>query len=680
MSLTMAFAATASAAPRSWKQAKAIAQQEAAKIGIPLDKGGLSIAKAKGQATPTDASYYVFAKDKGYVIVSGDDEMPDIVGYSATGTYDADNLPDNFAATLKAYDSLVKAVQRGDASALRTVEEAKALRAEKKSKAVEPLLGGIMFDQEAPYNNFCPVYNGDTLCVTGCTATAMAQIMAYYKYPAELLADIPAYTTKKLGYNMPAIQKGVAYDWDNILPTYKEGNYTKAQGDAVATLMLHCGCAVEMDYAEESGATVTAEEMVKYFGYDKELVQWVGRNAFTMKQWTDIIDRELQEKRPILYAGFTHAFGHQFVCDGADGNGLYHINWGWGGYRDSYFDLAILNSDKADNPSEDADGYSRYCRMIIGLTPDNGKVDEPLVTFDPIIASGTFHDYILWTKNKRSNASEAFTATINASFYNELEEDFTGYFAIGTMYANGEYQILRQSDKLTLGADKYFTFPFDITQAFEPGNVEIYYLYSTDNKTWKPCKWYDGVPFLLTVTDTEITEGSPIDMKLSFDRNLEYGKAAYATLEFTNNTNEEWNGLITLSMKNDQMENDTIVGSVYAILPVEKAVTKVTAITPKAGGHVKVYAKDGGKNVLAEWEYDVAGTTAVSSAAATKPSFSVVGGEGCITVKAAEAKDIAVYNANGTKVAGLSLKGGEQKSVALQPGVYIVNNAKVVVR
>ena len=176
---------------------------------------------------------------------------------------------------------------------------------------------------------------------------------------------------------MSAESKGQKYDWDNMLPNYSY-NYTKTQADAVAKLMLHCGKAVKMNYNKESGANVTPASLAKYFGYDSDLMLDLPRSSFTLAEWTALIDQELQARRPILYSGQTTAGGHQFICDGSDGNGLYHINWGWSGAGDGYFDITILNPSQGGiGAGNISDGFNRSCYMIIGIQPDNGKVDEP---------------------------------------------------------------------------------------------------------------------------------------------------------------------------------------------------------------------------------------------------------------------------------------------------------------
>lgn len=243
------------AGPRSFVQAQKIAENQASRLGIVID----SKARAKARAINGVDShlkqvvdYYVFPNgaDKGFTIVSGDDRMPEIVGYADSGTYDENQMTEGMAMFLDSYKAMVEAVKAGDPAALSLLNEHRAMTASPKraSAKVAPLLGQIQWNQGYPYNMMCPKYNGNDRSVTGCVATAMAQIMAFWKYPKKLMADIPAYTTRTNEISMPGISQGATYDWDNMLPRYVEGNYNNEQAEAVAKLMLHCGAAVEMDY------------------------------------------------------------------------------------------------------------------------------------------------------------------------------------------------------------------------------------------------------------------------------------------------------------------------------------------------------------------------------------------------------------------------------------------------
>lgn len=216
---------TAFALPRTFNQAKVIAERQAAKLGIKIDNKAVAKAPSiNGNVTTILSPYYVFpfGDDKGFVIISGDDDMPEIVGYADHGTYNADNMPTAMTAFLKNYCATIEAVKRGNTSAIKNIAEAKAMRANqtRTTTAISPLLGDIKWNQSTPYNNMCPKYDGTNVAATGCVATAMAQVMMYWKYPNELKTDIAQYTTYTKKIVMSAESKGQKYDWDNMLPNY----------------------------------------------------------------------------------------------------------------------------------------------------------------------------------------------------------------------------------------------------------------------------------------------------------------------------------------------------------------------------------------------------------------------------------------------------------------------------
>ena len=367
-----------SAKPRTFSEAQTIAKRYASYLGVTLSSASMEAAKSLNAPSPAGRplAYYVFpnAEGQGFTIVSGDDRMPEIVGYSTQGTYDANHLPDGYKTFLELYSGMVAAVCQGDSAASATLSESFRFRVSSVSRAkVSPLLGGRVWNQSAPFNDLCPM-DGAKRSFTGCAATALAQVMAYWKHPAALQADIPAYTTRTKRLNVPAIAAGEAYDWDNMIDNYN-GKYSQAQGAAVAKLMYHCGAAIQMDYTSSaSGGYYTLQRLAKYFGYDLETMVEIAREDYSLEDWMDILDAELAAGRPMLYYGNSSDGAHEFVCDGSDGSGFYHINWGWGGYQDGYFDITLLNPKKGGAGSGSADdGYSQDCRVILGIQPRNSE-------------------------------------------------------------------------------------------------------------------------------------------------------------------------------------------------------------------------------------------------------------------------------------------------------------------
>ena len=594
------------AGPRSFQQAKAIAEKQAALLGVTIDQKAMAKARkqgSKGEITLSQESYYVFpnANSKGFTIVSGDDRLPEIVGYSSQGSYDENNLPEGFISFMKAYQNLYNKVNLGDAEALKNLAEIKAWRNKKNasaasSSAVAPLLGNIEWDQTSPYNNMCPRYDSVHVAATGCVATAMAQVMAYYKYPKQLKADIPGYVNRWNGIPMeiPTItrEEGI-YDWDNMLPKYnKEANATQQQKDAVAKLMYHCGAAVQMNYGPESAASVSASKLAKYFGYDADLMMDLNRSTFSLDKWMQIIDTELAAGRPVLYSGQASDGGHQFICDGKDGEGLYHINWGWSGSQNGYFDLSLLNPEKGGTGSGNStEGYNRLCSMTIGIAPDNGVVDAPLATV-PDIKAMNYGFLDTTTKDHRLNPDEAFDFWLDYGLGNQTYQAFSGYAALGILQEDGSYRIVSQKAPINVrpipgeGMISIVDVNFHVTDAFEVGTVTLCPLYSKDGENWTLCDVPSSFPsVMLKITKTKMDVISPLTAQVTGPEKLETG--AYGTFQVTlsNLSDLEYFGYIDVSFSDKaEQVSAALARELYVSVPAHGSVTRSFNLLPKQAG------------------------------------------------------------------------------------------------
>lgn len=594
------------AGPRSFQQAKAIAEKQAALLGVTIDQKAMTKARkqgSKGEITLSQESYYVFpnANSKGFTIVSGDDRLPEIVGYSSQGSYDENNLPEGFVSFMEAYQNLYNKVNLGDAEALKNLAEIKAWRNKKNasaetSSAVAPLLGNIEWDQTSPYNNMCPRYDSVHVAATGCVATAMAQVMAYYKYPKQLKADIPGYVNRWNGIPMeiPAItrEEGI-YDWDNMLPKYnKEANATQQQKDAVAKLMYHCGAAVQMNYGPESAASVSASKLAKYFGYDADLMMDLNRSTFTLDKWMQIIDTELAAGRPVLYGGQASDGGHQFICDGKDGEGLYHINWGWSGSQNGFFDLSLLNPEKGGTGSGNStEGYNRSCSITIGIAPDNGVVDAPLATV-PDIKAMNYGFLETTTKDTRENPDEAFDFWLNYGLGNQTYQAFSGYVALGILQKDGSYRIVSQKAHINVdpipgeGMISVVDVNFRVNEAFEVGTVTLCPLYSKDGENWTLCDIPSSFPsVMLKITKTKMDVTSPLTAQVTGPEKLETG--AYGTFQVTlsNLSDLEYFGYIDVSFSDKaEQVSAALARELYVSVPAHGSVTRSFNLLPKQAG------------------------------------------------------------------------------------------------
>ena len=625
------------AGPRSFQQAKAIAEKQAALLGVTIDQKAMAKVRkqgSKGDINLSQESYYVFpnANSKGFTIVSGDDRLPEIVGYSSQGSYDENNLPAGFVSFMKAYQNLYNKVNMGDAEALKNLAEIKAWRnkiAQKKnaalsnsnassnaasshanasasaetSSAVAPLLGDIAWDQTSPYNNMCPKYDSVHVAATGCVATAMAQVMAYYKYPKQLKADIPGYVNRWNGIPMeiPTItrEEGV-YDWDNMLPKYnKVANATQQQKDAVAKLMYHCGAAVKMNYGPESGAAVSSSKLAKYFGYDADLMMDLNRSSFTLDKWMQIIDTELAAGRPVLYGGQSSDNGHQFICDGKDENGLYHINWGWSGNQNAYFDLSILNPEKGGTGSGNAaDGYNRDCTMTIGIAPDNGVVDAPLAQIPTIsVYSASVVDI---TKGTRKKKSDKFEFTQQVTFVNQVKQAFKGFLGLGILLKDGSYKLVsnkkyvsfdgKREDGMMSSLDPKLT----VSEAFEVGKTPVYAISSTDGKTWEKADYMNSnAPLVVKATDYELMVASALNAQLKLEsEQLKTGAKSSFLVTLSNDCDFEYQGIVNVFSDAVAEKPSALVTNIFVTIPAHGTTTRSFELLPKKAGDLYLWLDD----------------------------------------------------------------------------------------
>ena len=323
-----------------------------AKAKTPLKKPELTLAVSRDE-------FYVFNDDAngGYVIVSGDERLPNFLGYSYEGHFNADDIPCNLQVWLEGYADQVKYLQEHP-------EAQEAPRQAPVNDYISPLLD-CHWDQWEPFNRKCPTIGGEH-AVTGCTATAMAQVMYYYQWPEQTPQPIPGYTTKKNKITVPE-QPVTRIDWQNMLPVYQYGQYSDKQANAVAQLMLLCGAALKTDYGlNGSSANVSSDAFEKYFDYNGG--QSILRENFDFQAWCQLLYEEIKEGHPVLYCGVEsdEMVGHQFILDGYDvmDNGgvaeaYYHVNFGWRGSSDAYFSL------------NNVEGYNNKQNALVGFRPND---------------------------------------------------------------------------------------------------------------------------------------------------------------------------------------------------------------------------------------------------------------------------------------------------------------------
>lgn len=314
-------------------------------------------AKAKSRtattASPSDA-YYVFNNDAGgFVIIAGDDAVTPVLGYTSTGSFDAENLPDGLKDLLKSYERQIAAL--GDNYVANQTATRAAFTGEKLLKTAE-------WNQMAPFNKYTP-----NNYVTGCVATAGAIVMKHHGYPAKGTGS-HSYTWN--GKDLTANFEH-DYDWANMPTKYTVGN--DEAFDGVARLMSDLGVAVEMKYAK-GGSGASMEDLLtalkKYFGYSK-YARLLAIADLGAEVWNDRLRAEIDANRPILYSAVdSNKGGHSFVIDGYKDES-FSVNWGWGGYCDGFYRIGALNPETGGKSL--GDQYNLSQSAVFSLQPSDGE-------------------------------------------------------------------------------------------------------------------------------------------------------------------------------------------------------------------------------------------------------------------------------------------------------------------
>ena len=353
--------------------------------------------KAPGAQSQEAAAFYVFnaTDNEGFVLVSGDSRLGDILGYCDKGSYDERQMPDNMRAWLMGYADQVKALRQGKAEAARKVQTHTAIRPWLTSKWDQ----GVADANGDAYNRQCPMVWG-AHCVTGCVATAMAQVIRYHKWPVASTAMIPSYKSNETVGTLSALAPR-QFDWDNMLDHY-QGDENTTLMDAVAWLMRYCGQAVEMDYGTSASGAYSedvAKALRTYFDYDTN-TRHVLRSDYMAEGWDNLIYSELKSRRPVFYSGASTGGGHAFVCDGCDNQGFFHINWGWDGYYDGYFKLSLLNPNGGGTGGGGTeDGYTIDQGAVVGIQKPTGNTgDERILNLYELTYSGSTIEATYWNR------------------------------------------------------------------------------------------------------------------------------------------------------------------------------------------------------------------------------------------------------------------------------------------
>ena len=450
--------------------------------------------------------YYVYENEngEGWVIIAANDVVKPVLAYSETGHFRTDNMPVNIRKWMGKYNTYISKLEKdGVTAGEETQAQWKKLRKGANSTKATAIVGPLIktkWDQAEPFWDQCPG-SGNSKAYTGCVATAMAQVMKYWEWPEtgtgshsyQPLDPNTGRASKR--YGTQTVNFGeTTYDWANMINDYT-GNYTTAQGAAVATLMYHCGVATEMMYgnADDNGSgtyTVNYEDwdwgttyaneggcaqnaLWYYFGYKKPTGYM--RNGYTEQghqyyekwsdaNWTAMIKEELDKNHPIMYGGASDEGGHSFICDGYDSNEMFHFNWGWSGENDGYFTLSKLNPGGGGAGGGSYD-FSEDQDVIIGIVPDKKDLPQVTVTWsvngetttteftqeDPLVLPEYTADcsetnvFVGWTKSS-TVSGEKPADLFNTAAGKSVMEAVTYYAVFAEIEGEGSEEI---NDRLT---------------------------------------------------------------------------------------------------------------------------------------------------------------------------------------------------------------------------------------
>ncbi len=451
-------------------------------IPHPFDRSG------KKGAEDSNPLLYIFSinQDDGFIIVSAEDHARAILGYSLGGASNPSNLPINYQKWIEGYKNQIRYIRSNpdDASPAIMEEWQDLIKGEygtsKKSvSAIEPLLT-TQWNQSPFVNDLCPydTYAGERT-VTGCVATAMAQIMKFWDYPATG-SGYYSYAHDTYG-SLSASFGSTTYDWASMPDVVNSTN------QAVATLMYHCGVSVEMSYGVPSqggsGAYVISDRspvehcveyaLKNYFKYSENM-QGVIRDYYSTASWTALLKTELDAGRPIEYAGFGSGGGHAFVCDGYNASDYFHFNWGWGGAYDGYFSIDALDP-AGTGIGGGSGGFNSGHQALIGISPPSQVTEydlrlygEPIISEDPLFYGDPFQvDCDL-----ANFATQNFTGDISAAIF-DAESNFIEFVEI--------------LENITMEAGSAYSVPFENegTLTLVPGDYYCLFFYRSPGENWE---------------------------------------------------------------------------------------------------------------------------------------------------------------------------------------------------
>ena len=495
--------------------------------------------------------YFAFnnANDRGFILIAGDNAAVPILAYALNGNINLENLHSSIESWLQGYILELEYIKKNNVVPSQTISKMWNDYVQNKFATntnrvkVAPLCAAI-WNQSPYFNDACPYDSAVNVnCVAGCPATAMATILKYHKHPAQGAGSTsykhPKYESQASNFS------NYKYKWD-LMPDTLTG-----KNDEIARLIYHIGVAVEMQYSAKSSGSYMIESKKtpknncqyaykNYFGYDETTLQGLRRSAYEDTAWIKLLKLELDEKRPIQYAGFGGG-GHTFVCDGYDVNDMFHMNWGWGGAHDGYFTLNSLNPGTGGIGSGEGH-FNNYQQAIIGIMPKAN-----LLSSAPIFGMRLDTSITISPMTITDNSAVTITTKVKFGGIDSLKTDLAAilFTKEGDLI---DYIQIHEGQVFKPGISTAIIFTTNSIDALQ-GNYEVgIYSSQASDSSWyliDPSNFTNPVPLKVT--------GIPLSLKLA--NNI--GKPSSTVIvknDFTfkadikNDSTEEFSGEVVLKL------------------------------------------------------------------------------------------------------------------------------------
>ena len=598
---------TVSAAPLSSQQAKRLAKSFLNARGKTVSELHVAKAPYTKERFTEDAAYHVFdAVGGGFIVVSGDDRTAPVLGYSDRGVFPDDDMPEGLKWLLQTYEEQIGYLREVSGrhemqQSQQTVSLTTSVR-----HNIEPLMT-TLWNQGYPYNLLCPqYYNQDgTLgyrCATGCVATAIAQVMAYYRYPDATIRTIPGYVQRfstnqgEKSVQLRNIPANSVIDWSNMLDVY--GNHDNAQQQqAVAQLMYWVGLGCKMGYGPSSAAGFpdAVNALKRYFGYD-DGTHIESRSNHTIRSWYDLLYNELETGHPVAFAGINSGGAHAFVLDGYDVDGLFHVNWGWGGMDNGYFRIDVLDPD--DNSgicaSSTPGGYNMGQDAIIGMRlPDD--VTTPTDSYKL-----TVNDWEI----KRGNV-------FFANYVNWSGVDADWNVGIARVNADGSLSLIGNEATTHLSQNTYIGFEFTVR-----GLAQGFHRIVPVSKRTTDQQWQTNVNPDISYVEAMVDADGQVSLtihpihqveieEMSFPGDHRKGNDQLVCATFRNHGEEYYHEVFLFAGINNQMGQSLCRTAVA--MEADSEATATFHFTPDRSGTWTLWlaADDRGNRILGKGEVDI---------------------------------------------------------------------------